>query len=65
MVFAEVSTEHLFGNPLCLEYEDLLGRPIWTADTTHAEHWEVSHESLSGIRAMGFDIVWMEAESAG
>ncbi len=27
----------LFGNALWLEYEDLLGRSVWTENTTHAE----------------------------
>lgn len=31
----------LFGNALWLEYEDLLGRPIWTDATTPAERWQV------------------------
>ena len=31
----------LFGNALWLEYEDLLGRPVWTDNTTHAERLEV------------------------
>ncbi len=31
----------LFGNALWLEYEDLLGRDVWTDSTTHAERLEV------------------------
>jgi putative PIN family toxin of toxin-antitoxin system len=31
----------LFGNALWLEYEDLLGRPVWTDSTSHAERLEV------------------------
>jgi putative PIN family toxin of toxin-antitoxin system len=31
----------LFGNALWLEYEDLLGRPVWTDDTTHEERTTV------------------------
>jgi putative PIN family toxin of toxin-antitoxin system len=31
----------LFSNALWLEYEDLLGRPVWTDATTHAERLEV------------------------
>ena len=30
-----------FGNALWLEYEDLLNRPVWTDNTTHAERLEV------------------------
>lgn len=39
----------LFGNALWLEYEDLLGRPVWTADTTHAER----HEVMKALAASG------------
>jgi putative PIN family toxin of toxin-antitoxin system len=31
----------LYGNALWLEYEDLLGRPVWTDSTTHVERLEV------------------------
>ena len=31
----------LFSNPLWLEYEDLLGRPVWTAETTAREREQV------------------------
>jgi putative PIN family toxin of toxin-antitoxin system len=31
----------LFSNALWLEYEDLLGRPIWTTETTQGERREV------------------------
>ncbi len=31
----------LFGNALWLEYEDLLGRPVWTDSTSHTERLEV------------------------
>lgn len=31
----------LFGNALWLEYEDLLNRPVWTAETTVAERLQV------------------------
>ena len=39
----------LFGNALWLEYEDLLGRPVWTDSTTHAERLEV----LKALAASG------------
>ena len=31
----------LFSNALWLEYEDVLGRPIWTAETSAEEHVQV------------------------
>lgn len=31
----------LFSNPLWLEYEDLLGRPVWTPETTGREREQV------------------------
>ncbi|BAP89370.1 putative uncharacterized protein [Burkholderiales bacterium GJ-E10] len=31
----------LFGNALWLEYQDLLGRPVWGEATTHAERRQV------------------------
>lgn len=34
-------TEPLFGNALWLEYEDLLGRPVWTDATTSHERRQV------------------------
>jgi putative PIN family toxin of toxin-antitoxin system len=39
----------LFGNALWLEYEDLLGRPVWTDSTTHGERLEV----LQALAAVG------------
>ncbi len=33
--------EPLFGNALWLEYEDLLGRPVWTDATTRQERLQV------------------------
>ena len=39
----------LFGNALWLEYEDLLGRPVWTDSTTHTERLEV----LQALAAAG------------
>ncbi len=39
----------LFGNALWLEYEDLLGRSVWTDNTTHAERLEV----LKALAAKG------------
>lgn len=33
--------EPLFGNALWLEYEDLLGRPVWSDATTHQERLQV------------------------
>ena len=33
--------EPLFGNALWLEYEDLLGRPVWTDATTREERLQV------------------------
>lgn len=33
--------EPLFGNALWLEYEDLMGRPVWTEATTSAERRQV------------------------
>lgn len=33
--------EPLFGNALWLEYEDLLGRPVWTAATSSEERRQV------------------------
>ena len=33
--------EPLFGNALWLEYEDLLGRPVWTDATTSQERLQV------------------------
>ena len=33
--------EPLFGNALWLEYEDLLGRPVWTNATTSVERLQV------------------------
>jgi len=39
----------LFGNALWLEYEDLLGRPVWTGATTHTERLEV----LKALAAVG------------
>jgi putative PIN family toxin of toxin-antitoxin system len=39
----------LFGNALWLEYEDLLGRPVWTESTTPAERLEV----LKALAAVG------------
>ncbi|MCL1939916.1 MAG: putative toxin-antitoxin system toxin component, PIN family [Desulfovibrionaceae bacterium] len=39
----------LFGNALWLEYEDLLSRPVWTDNTTHAERLEV----LKALAAAG------------
>lgn len=33
--------EPLFGNALWLEYEDLLGRPVWTDATTSKERRQV------------------------
>lgn len=39
----------LFGNALWLEYEDLLGRPVWTDNTDHAERLEV----LQALAAAG------------
>jgi len=33
--------EPLFGNALWLEYEDLLGRPVWTGATTSKERLQV------------------------
>lgn len=39
----------LFGNALWLEYEDLLGRPVWTDNTTHAERLAV----LQALAASG------------
>ena len=39
----------LFGNALWLEYEDLLGRPVWTEDTTPEERLAV----LQALAASG------------
>ena len=39
----------LFGNALWLEYEELLGRPVWTDSTTHAERLEI----LNALAASG------------
>ena len=39
----------LFGNALWLEYEDLLGRSVWTDNTTHAERLTV----LKALAASG------------
>jgi len=39
----------LFSNALWLEYEDLLGRSVWTAETTAAER----HEVLAALAATG------------
>ena len=39
----------LFGNALWLEYEDLLGRPVWTDSSTHEERLEV----LKALAAVG------------
>jgi putative PIN family toxin of toxin-antitoxin system len=39
----------LFGNALWLEYEDLLGRSVWTEATTPAERFEV----LKALAAVG------------
>lgn len=39
----------LFGNALWLEYEDLLGRAVWTDSTTHEERLEV----LKALAAAG------------
>lgn len=39
----------LFGNALWLEYQDLLGRPVWTDSTTHVERLEI----LKALAAVG------------
>ncbi|MDR2893294.1 MAG: PIN domain-containing protein [Deltaproteobacteria bacterium] len=39
----------IFGNALWLEYEDLLGRSVWTDSTTHTERVEV----LKSLAAVG------------
>ena len=39
----------LFGNALWLEYEGLLGRDVWTENTTHTERLEV----LKALAAVG------------
>ena len=39
----------LFGNALWLEYEELLNRPVWTDNTTHAERLNV----LQALAASG------------
>lgn len=31
----------LFGNALWQEYEELLGRDIWSSETTHEERWQL------------------------
>ena len=40
--------EPLFGNALWLEYEDLLGRPVWTDATTSKERRQVL-AALAGV----------------
>jgi putative PIN family toxin of toxin-antitoxin system len=39
----------IFSNALWLEYEDLLGRPVWTEETTDRERRQV----LAGLAAAG------------
>ena len=41
--------EPLFGNALWLEYEDLLGRPVWSDATTRQERLQV----LAALARMG------------
>ena len=48
----------LFGNALWLVYEDLLGRRVWTDNTTHAERLEVLHALAASGRWVSIYYGW-------
>jgi putative PIN family toxin of toxin-antitoxin system len=48
----------LFGNALWLEYEDLLGRSVWTDNTTHTERLEVLQALASTGRWVSIYYGW-------
>ena len=48
----------LFGNALWLEYEDLLGRPVWTDNTSHEERVTVLKALASAGRWVSIYYGW-------